>query len=70
MRTVIASILGLIAGFFVGEALAAFIGITTNQLSSGAPPEPALWILRLLPFLCAIAGTIVLPILIRRRRPR
>jgi hypothetical protein len=67
-RTVIVAILGLVAGFFVGETLAVLIGITTNQLSGGAPP--GLWILRSLPFVFAIACAIATPILDIRHRSR
>lgn len=59
IRTVIITVLALIVGFFLGEALAVIIGITTNQLSDGVPSGPVLWFLRSLPFVCAIlcAGT-------------
>lgn len=70
MRTLVVAILGLIVGFFVGEALAAFIGITTNQLSEGVPPDPALWILRSLPFIFAIVGAIAASVLDIRRGSR
>jgi len=68
VRTVIVAILGLVTGFFVGEALAVFIGITTNQLSDG--PPPGLWILRSLPVVLAITGAIATPILDIRHRSR
>jgi hypothetical protein len=67
-RPVIVAILGLVTGFFVGEALAVLIGITTNQLSGGAPPE--IWILRSFPIVFAIAGAIATPILDIRHRSR
>ena len=68
MRTVVLSILGMIAGFFVGEALAVLIGITTGQLSDAAPP--GLWILRSLPLVFAITGAITVPVLYIRRGSR
>jgi Family of unknown function (DUF5957) len=70
MRTVVLAILGLIVGFFVGEALAVLIGVTTNLLSDSAPPGSVLWIFRPLPFVFAIAGATALPALDSRSRPR
>ncbi len=68
MKTVVLSILGLIAGFFVGEALAVLVGTAADQLSDAAPP--GLWILRSLPFVFAVAGAITVPVLFIRRRSR
>lgn len=69
MRTTILAILGLIVGFFVGEAMAAFVGIATHQISGGMPSGVVLWILRPLPFIGAVAGAIALPALIGQRGP-
>ena len=70
MRTVVLAILGLVLGFFAGEALAAAIGIATNALSGDAPPDPTLWVLRSLPFIFAVAGALVAPIMVSRRGSR
>lgn len=68
MRTVIIALLGLIVGFFVGEAVAVLIGLTTNWLFEG--PPSGLWILKSLPIVLAISGATALSILDLRLRSR
>jgi hypothetical protein len=50
------ALLGLILGFFFGEALAAIAGMIGFAAFSSAPAGPVLWILRSLPVVSAIAG--------------
>ena len=55
MRTELIALLGLILGFFCGEALAAVAGTISFALFSSTPSGLVLWMLRSLPVVCALA---------------
>jgi Family of unknown function (DUF5957) len=67
MRTVLVAPLGMLLGFFIGEALAATAGMISFAAFGSIPSGPALWILRSLPVLSAIACAIAMTL---RRKPR
>ena len=69
MRTVFVALLGLILGFFFGEALAAIAGMINFAVPSSTPSGPVLWILRILPVVSAIACAVVAVAVALRRRP-
>jgi hypothetical protein len=69
MRTVFVALLGLILGFFLGEALAAIAGMIGFAVFSSTPSGPVLWILRSLPVVSAIACVVVAVTIALRRRP-
>jgi hypothetical protein len=68
MRTVLVALLGLILGFFVGEALAAASGMIGFAALGGTPSGPLLWLLRSLPVVCALAGAVAAVAVVDRRR--
>jgi hypothetical protein len=55
MKTVFVALLGLVLGFFYGEALAAMAGMIGFAAFSSTPSGLVLWILRSLPVVSAIA---------------
>lgn len=69
MRTVLVALLGLILGFFLGEALAATSGMIGFAVLSSTPSGPVLWILRSLPIVCAVACAVAAVAVDLRRRP-
>ncbi len=69
MRTVLVALLGLMLGFFFGEALAMIAGMTGFAVFSSTPSGPVLWILRILPVVCAITCAVVAVAVAFRRRP-
>lgn len=70
MKTVLIALIGLVLGFFCGEAIATMAGIISFAVfSSSTPSGPVLWMLRSLPFVCALACAIVVVNVYLRRRP-
>ncbi len=69
MRTVFVALLGMVLGFFIGEALAAMAGMIGFATFSSIPSEPVLWILRSLPVVSAIACAVAAVTVDLRRRP-
>ena len=68
MRTVLVALLGVIPGFFFGEALAAMAGMVSFAAFSSTPAGPVLWILRSLPVVCALACAVAAVAVDLRRR--
>ena len=68
MRTVFMALLGLVLGFFFGEALAAMAGMTSFAVFNSIPSGLVLWMLRSLPVVSAFACAIVtISVYLRRR---
>jgi hypothetical protein len=59
MRTAFVALLALLLGFCTGEALAAMAGMISFAAFSSTPSGPALWILRSLPIVSALACAVV-----------
>ena len=68
MRTVFIALLGLILGFFIGEALAAMAGTIGFAVFSSTPSELMLWMLRSLPVVSSLACAVVTVTVYLRRR--
>jgi len=68
MKTVFVTLLGLVLGFFFGEALAAMAGMIGFAMSSTTPSGPVLWILRSLPVVSAITCAVAAVAVDLRRR--
>ena len=69
MRTIFVALLGLLLGFFLGEALAAMAGMICFAAFSSIPSGPMLWILRSLPVISAITCAVAAVAVNLRRRP-
>ncbi len=69
MRTIFVALLGLLLGFFLGEALAAMAGMICFVAFSSIPSGPRLWILRGLPVISAIACAVAAVAVDLWRRP-
>jgi hypothetical protein len=59
VRIVFIALLGLVLGFFIGEALAAMAGIINFTMFSSTPSGLVLWVLRSLPLVSALACAVV-----------
>ena len=68
MRTVFMALLGLVLGFFFGEALAAMAGMISFAVFSSTPSGLVLWMLRSLPVVSALACAVVAVAVDLRRR--
>lgn len=68
MRTVFIALLGLVLGFFFGEALAAMAGMISFAVFSSTPSGLVLWMLRSLPVVSALACAVVTVAVHLRRR--
>lgn len=63
MDKVVAAVVGGVVGFFLGEVLAALLGLPLNVLLDADVPMAV----RLTPFYCAAAGVVIGPSLLGRR---
>ena len=68
MRIVFIALLGLVLGFFFGEALAAMAGMISFTVFSSTPSGLVLWMLRSLPVVSALACAAVTVTKYLRRR--
>ena len=68
MRIVFIALLGLVLGFFFGEALAAMAGMISFTVFSSTPSGLVLWMVRSLPLVSALACAIVTVAAYLRRR--
>ena len=68
MRIVFIALLGLVLGFFFGEALAAMAGMISFTVFSNTPSGLVLWMLRSLPVVSALACAVVTVTVYLRRR--
>lgn len=68
MRIVFIALLGLVLGFFFGEALAAMAGMISFTVFSSTPSGLVLWMLRNLPLVSAFACAVVTVAVYLRRR--
>ena len=68
MRIVFIALLGLVLGFFFGEALAAMAGMIDFTMLSSTPSGLVVWVLRSLPLVSALACAVVAVAVYLRRR--
>ncbi len=68
MRTLFIALLGLVLGFFFGEALATIAGMISFAVFSSTPSGLMLWMLRSLPVVSALVCAIVTAAVYLRHR--
>jgi hypothetical protein len=68
VRIVFIALLGLVLGFFFGEALAAMAGMISFTVFSNTPSGLVLWMVRSLPLVSALACAVVTVAVYLRRK--